>query len=380
MARKSSRQIEMHWQCSSCGHTNLGRHKKCQECGDPKDKSEKYMMPSDTAGAASVKSEKLLRLAKAGANWRCEFCGSDQRALDGQCGNCGASPSGKSILDEGKKPTAKSSWTRRVLRRLRGWLSKWSVRIPLALIVLVTAIVLWTGRTRHFDATVQAVTWKHTITVERYRVWDRNGWRNEIRADAFEVVSQGQKIHHYDDVLDGYDTEHYTEQVACGEDCTTVPESCSESCSDNGNGFATCTTSCSGGGQSCTTRYCSESRTRQVPRYRKEPRYAEAVAYRIWDWGMDRNVHASGRGVHDLNWPDEEAQVGVNLGDKEQERALRARSYSVTLHYDGDQTLRFKPDTEEAFLRFAPTSIHKLRLKRDDAWVNGNRVVPSDAP
>jgi hypothetical protein len=380
MARKSSRQIEMRWQCSSCGHTNLGRHKKCQECADPKDKSEKYVMPSDTASAATIKSAELLALAKAGANWRCEFCGSDQRAMDGQCGNCGAAPSGKSILDEDKKPVKKRSWGQRLLRILRRWLRKRSVRIALALIVIVTAIVLWTGRTRHFDATVHAATWRHTITVERYRVWDRDGWRQELRPDAFDVISQGQKIHHYDDVLDGYDTEHYTEQVACGEDCTSVPETCSETCSDNGNGFATCTTSCSGGGQSCTTRYCSESRTREVPRYRKEPRYAEAVTYRIWDWGHDRSVHASGLGVDDLRWPDEEAQVGTNLGDKEKERALRAQSYSVTLRYDEGERLRFEPRTVEAFRTFAPQSTHKLRLKRDKVWVNGERVERTEAP
>ena len=49
------RQIEMTWRCSSCSHQNLGRDKTCQQCGDPKDKSEKYEMPADTASAASLR-------------------------------------------------------------------------------------------------------------------------------------------------------------------------------------------------------------------------------------------------------------------------------------------------------------------------------------
>ena len=80
-----------------------------------------------------------------------------------------------------------------------------------------------------------------------------------------------------------------------------------------------------------------------------------------------------------LHWPDEEAQVGMNLGDKEQERAARTQSYVVTLRYDGDETLRFKPHTEEAFKGFRPSSAHKLRLKRDDVWVDGTRVARSDS-
>ena len=86
------RQIEMTWKCSACEHQNLGRHKTCQQCGDPKDRGEAYEMPTNTAAAASVMEAGLLRMAEAGPNWRCAYCGSDQRnMLDATCGQCGAS-------------------------------------------------------------------------------------------------------------------------------------------------------------------------------------------------------------------------------------------------------------------------------------------------
>src|SRR5262245_44467042 len=87
----SERQIEMLWRCSSCQHKNLGRFKSCKSCGNPKDGSEEYEMPEDTANAATVTEADLLRMATAGPDWRCAYCGSDQRRLDMGCGNCGAS-------------------------------------------------------------------------------------------------------------------------------------------------------------------------------------------------------------------------------------------------------------------------------------------------
>src|SRR4051812_786332 len=88
------RKIEMVWRCTSGGTENLGRHTPCQSCGDPKGADERYEMPGDTRKAATVTDPDLLRKASAGANWRCGFCGSDQRALDGRCGNCGAGAEG----------------------------------------------------------------------------------------------------------------------------------------------------------------------------------------------------------------------------------------------------------------------------------------------
>ena len=41
----------------------------CQSCVKPKDESEEYEMPSDTASAATVEDPNLLRMATAGEHW-----------------------------------------------------------------------------------------------------------------------------------------------------------------------------------------------------------------------------------------------------------------------------------------------------------------------
>lgn len=370
-----TRQIEMTWRCSSCAHRNLGRHTACQECGNPKDAGETYEMPGDTASAATVTEDALLRMATAGPNWRCAYCGSDQRKLDDSCGQCGARPGAPRTRREPQAKARRSRWI-----AVREWLRRHPVISTV--IGLVFALLLtcaWVNRTRHYDATVAAATWQQTIVVERYQIWRRDGWRAELPPAAFEVVSLGQQIHHYEDVLDGYDTEYYTEQVACGEDCRDVPEHCSESCSDNGNGFATCRTTCSGGGRSCTTRYCSESRTRQVPRYRKEARYAERVRYDIWDWGDHRTLVAAGSGIAELRWPVEEARLGLDLGPDEQERERRVGQYRVTLRYDDDERIEVEV-APQAYAGFADGSSHRLTIAGDDVKVDDVEVVEVKPP
>ena len=291
-----SRQIEMTWRCSTCSRSNLGRNMVCTGCGDPKDASEHYEMPSNTAVAPSVTDPALLRIATAGPNWRCTSCGSDQRRTDGNCVQCGDRPRPRST----PRPAApQAAYYDIPLERV------FAIGLVIAVAVLaIAAVVAWVGRERTYDAHVTAVHWEQRILVERYQIYTREGWRDDVSRDAFDIESLGQQFHHHEQVFDGYDAERYTDQVACGQDCRQLPEHCSESCTPNGNGFATCRTTCSGGGQSCETRYCTEWKIRHVPRYRSEPRYAERIRYRIWDWGHARTVSASGDDVDDVHWPE----------------------------------------------------------------------------
>lgn len=364
----------MLWRCSVCQTKVLGRHMVCLSCGHPKGSSEPYEMPADTASAPSVTDPELLQKAKAGRNWNCAYCGSDQRRLDGSCVQCGAHPASP-VMPKQRIPVPRET-TDEALDVPESRFHRPTFIVG-GVLVAVVSLVLWINRTRTYDAEVEHVRWEQTITVERYRVFGHEGWRNEIPPDAFEVRSLGDRVHHYDRVPDGYDTEHYTVDVACGEDCRPVPERCSEICTSNDNGFATCREVCSGGGQSCTTRYCSEPRTRQVPRYRQEPRYAEFARYKRWEWGVDRTVTARGTSTTDLRWPVEEARVGEGLSDGEQEREARSSFYGVTLRYDGDETIEFAVDS---FNGFEIGSRHVLTVAWGTYTVDGLTVRPTQGP
>jgi hypothetical protein len=377
VGRSFQRQIEMSWVCSACGTSNLGRYQRCQNCNDPKDRSEKYVMPGDTAAAPTITDAALLKMAEAGKNWTCAYCGSHQRRLDGSCQQCGASIA--QALADIDKPEAQRK--RPLWQRIKPWVKKHKIAVGVAsAVLLIILIVMWSRREREYKAVVDGASWTQTISVERYQIWSRDGWRDSTPSGAFDVVSRGQQIHHYDSVLDGYDTQYYTEQVACGQECRDVPESCHESCSDNGNGFATCTTRCTGGGQTCSTKYCSEQRSRQVPRYRQEPRYAEGIAYKIWDWGFHRKVDATGTDFKTLRWPTEEARLGLGLVDpREKERESRSGTYDVTLRYDDKEKLRFSVSLDE-LPKFENGTKHDLKIKGDRVVVDGKVVQRAVGP
>ncbi len=380
----SERQIEMLWRCTSCAHRNLGRYTTCQSCKNPKDGSEQYEMPSDTASAQSVEDPALLKAARAGANWRCEFCGSDQRAPDGKCKNCGAAPA----AERPSGPPRPAPQPPPVAPRKVGFvgtvaIAGWAVVVGLA--AFVAAIP-----EHRLKGTVASLEWEHVVHVDRYQVMHREGFAEAQPAGAFNIKPAGKRHHHDDKVIDGYNTEHYTERVSdgystehytarvsCGQDCRSEPQRCSEKCTSNSNGFATCRTVCTGGGQKCSTRYCNESRTRQVPRYRTVPRTRQVPRYRdvprdapwftfdVWDWAPNRDVNLAGRSGQ-TRWPgDAELRPPTPLAEGEQERTRREGRYKVTFVDEDMAFYDYAPASLEEFGQFKTGASFELRKHND---------------
>lgn len=402
LPRVSERIIEMTWRCSSCAHRNLGRHKICVQCGSPKDGSEAFEMPDDPSKAASVTQADLLRMALDGPDWRCAYCGSDQRRADRACARCGAAAlEGAEVTEPAPRDTfAGAPYDWQPVEPGPRWYARREVRVAalavLAVFVLGIGARAWARRPRDLDGRVSARTWRQSVRVERWAIRTREGFRESQVGEVFDVSSLGPRVHHHEQVLDhydtesytvrvqdGYDTESYTAQVACGRDCTSTPQSCSERCTSNRNGFASCRTVCSGGGQSCTTRYCSESRTRQVPRYRDDPRtrqvpryrsearYAEAFRWRVWDWAPQRVLVREGTS-EPTRWPTEdELALDRGLSPGERERASREGMYRVTLRDDDERLWRIHPAREEDFARFAQGSVHRVHREAGRVTVDG---------
>ena len=386
-----------------CGYQNLGRHTVCQSCGDAKDASEKYEMPADTRKARTVTQPSLLAIARGGANWRCPYCRSDQRRADGTCRQCGA-PSGD----------AKPSPLRAVAAKVAIGMRWARMAFYVALVGFVFFVLITCGIWRYqaktqviykmakvsaerlrlpfedVHGTVQQVKWQHRIEVQRYKKVAKEGFAESRPPDALEVKAAGQRFHHNETVQvgshteyytvtesDGFDTESYTEQEACGQDCTSTPQSCREVCTPNGNGFATCRTSCSGGGQSCTTRYCSVTKYRQVPRTkqvqksREVPEYGQRAVnqawftWTVWEWAPQRTLEKHGTGTQ-TEWPtDKEVALGKKLGKGEQERAQRVEVYTVVVRTPAG--LREAPLPNEAALA-THSAGEKLTLR---TWPSG---------
>ncbi len=328
--------IELTWTCSSCKYKNLGRYMTCQGCGNPKDDSEEYEMPGDPSKSDAVTDPKLLEMARAGANWRCAYCGSNQRDLHGGCMQCGAGR--KEGANQRPAAAAAPMMPARQTPSSRFGPAHVILVMLVSFGLLGTCGALMVSRTRRepprrptptivtstppvipayvdVEAEVAAVEWERVITIERWQLVAREGFTEDVPAGAVDVTPAGQRVHHHEDVFDhdetiyeevevpdGFKTESYTERVRCGEDCKTTPRTCRKvctrssrvchrECKNKQNGFAscrevctggheTCRDDCTGGDRKCSPKYCDEHRTRHIPKTKKERRAKIVKKYR----------------------------------------------------------------------------------------------------
>jgi hypothetical protein len=410
----TERQIELVWACK-CGHKSRGRFMECEACGRPKDENVEYEMPERPEEVASVEDEKLLRMAKAGANWSCAYCGSEQRALDGSCERCGAGRKEAKTVEHAREREAREAHGASAARvearpTRRGMSTGAIVAIVGAVVAMMLLGTCFVAGGKHqaareplpvavaasepafvdLDLTVARVHWTRTVMTDQWEIVQREAFEEHIPADAIDKKPMGQRVHHEEQVLDHMDTvydsvevpdgtrsETYTEHVACGENCTTTPRSCRQVCKNNKNGFATCNDVCTGGDRSCSTKYCDETRTRQVPKtrterrprqvpqYRSEPRYATWFAYRVWDWVERGHVTSEGDDTSPA-WPEagalDLADASANkhdAGTKTRERTTE--TYGVTLTDDKGASYNYNVDSASAFADYGVGTHHKMR-------------------
>jgi len=431
----AERHIELVWRCSACKHQNLGRHMACQSCGDPKDDSEEYEMPPDPAAVTSVTAPALLRMAQAGENWHCQYCGYGVRDLDGSCKQCGAGRKLGANARGGGAPARPQA--RPAPHRSRAGLFAGVIGALCAVAFFGALCYLRCTRTpppppdfgapavatavaaprTEFDATVIAVAWARTSSVEKWQLVAHEGFTDAVPAGAVNVTVAGQRVHHHEDVFDhdetvyddvqvpdGFRTESYTERVQCGQDCSTTPRtcrpvcsttprSCRQVCTNKKNGFAscqnvcsggneTCRDECSGGTSTCTPKYCTENRTRQIPKtriekrlrivkkYRSEPRVAAWSTYKTWEWTPARKAEAKGEDVHPV-WPAAGALATTNdardassseprNGD---ERLVQTETLSVTLRTDDGATHAYVPASATELEKLPEGSKHEVRIE-----------------
>lgn len=350
-------QIEMLWDCPSCGTRGIGgRYKRCTVCNAPIPSGVQWYMPKGAAELPGITDPELLTQATAGADWHCPHCGSSQRNDRGKCQECGASR--RMTKDEGV--VQQSSPACRYHSRHASGSSFYSRvnRVVLAILVGIAVVVaILTILLRFYERTVEvqvvSVNWTHTIHVDRWQVIHNEGFNEDRPLSAFNVESKGMKHHHYIQVPDGFKTEYHAVRVQCGESCYTT----SRRCTSNGNGFSTC----SGGNRVCRPRYCSEQKPRQVQKYRDESVEEKYYSWDVWDWKQNRNIAVSGTTTK-TSWPSKKRIcLDCNVGKGEKERTSQKAEYEVTLS-DGEKTYNESSMTLEEFETFSLGSRHLIKV------------------
>ncbi|MFZ5857857.1 MAG: double zinc ribbon domain-containing protein [Chloroflexota bacterium] len=90
---KSKGFIQLEWVCPNCNSRNPGPKKTCESCGAPQPENVQFFAPAE---AKLIQDANVAKVAKAGADIHCGFCGTRNPATATVCLQCGGD------LKEGK--------------------------------------------------------------------------------------------------------------------------------------------------------------------------------------------------------------------------------------------------------------------------------------
>ena len=321
--------VEMVWDCPYC-HTKgiLGHKYICPNCGRRRTKETKFYLPD----VDKVVEEPIDKRP----DWYCDSCGSYNKAADSNCSSCGAPHTDITYFDvQGQLKTAtdpiaenistpdggkndgnvdyepllphKSALNLAPTQRHRNTFS-----IVIAILAIFLGIILWP---KSKVITVNRTDWSRSIQIEQNTLVEENDW--SLPADAVELLYTRQEIHHYDHVLDHYETvtEYKTREVFDGYDTYYTYN-------DLGNGYAERV-------EHQTPKYRTESytETHEEPVYRDEPVYRTKYYYTIWRYKYHHSVTVSD--YSDITHTVEPYWPKYQLSNKQRVGA-RIENYSIT--------------------------------------------------
>lgn len=294
--------IEAYWDCPYCGDRGIrGRERVCPACGKTRAAETKFYMQDKIR----VEDESAV---EEGPDWFCPYCDSYNPHSVGICGNCGHPREAEDKdyfsvrQDEERRRREKEEEYARVAGGQsapeQGGGRPRRSRIIILALAAALLIALAAGLMPHGRAvTVADKAWQRSIEVQASRLAEESDW--VLPDAAVEVLRTSEEIHHYDEILDHYETvtETRSREVLDGYDTYTTYN-------DLGNGYY-------------------EEEEHEMPRYRTEyydetyeepvyvsvPVYETRYYYTIWRWEYDRTVTASG-GADDPYWP--EIQYAAN--------------------------------------------------------------------
>lgn len=309
----TGKKIEGYWDCPQCGSKKIkGRFRYCNSCGRPRGKGVQfYMIETDNYvdDSNQISSE---------PDWYCSFCQSLNPATSTTCESCGSSQEDSDmnyfqLLEDEKRKKQTEQEAKSMTEELNdvdefvnpiidqnvqsegkkysqndnistieqyddtrkrsfnfGWIAKLGAMfLP---IVLVFALLFNFILPKEISLTVTNKTWERSIEIEEYKTVREDGWSVP---NGGRVVYTKEEVHHYNRVLDHYET--VTEQKS--ERYISHYETVVTGHRDLGNGYFEEITSQK---PVYDTRYWTE--TKEEPVYRQEPVEQTKYYYDIEKW------------------------------------------------------------------------------------------------
>ena len=322
-----SKLVMGYWDCPVCGNKEIrGDVANCPSCGRARGDVKFYMKNMEEGSSREENertdieylTEEQAKYVSKNPDWYCSFCNSLNSDNAQFCSNCGATraDSEANYFDRLKKKQEEEAAELAAQPQVSSQPQK-SSRKPLVIfaviLLAIVALFVWmNGNKTAGDLQVTALNWIRNINIEENRMFSESGWS---LPDGAEQTAARQEIHHYDSVLDHYesvDVQRSRQVVDHYETYYTYE--------DNGNGTFT---EVPHQRPVYTTEYYTE--TVQQPVYRQVPRYATKYYYNIWRWTPSRDVTATGTD-HNTEWPVPE------LAENERE-GQRTEDYRFTVEH-----------------------------------------------
>ena len=316
-----------YWDCPVCGNKEIrGDVVNCPSCGRARGDVRFYMKgvaegetrEADDRSDIEYLTEEQAKYVSKNPDWYCSFCNSLNSDNAQVCGNCGASRSDSeaNYFDMLKKNQEKEAAELAAQPRVNEGPQKRSRRpliIFAAILLAIIGVIVWmNGSKTAGDLKVTALNWTRVIQIEENKQYSESDWS---LPDGAELTATKQELHHYDSVLDHYESREVQRSRQVVDHYETY-----YTYTDNGNGSFT---EVAHERPVYTTEYYTE--TVQEPIYRQVPRYAAKYYYTIWRWNPEREVTASGTD-HNAAWPE------YTLGENERE-GQRAEAYFFTVEH-----------------------------------------------
>ncbi len=377
--------VELSWDCKYCGtHGILGRYRECPNCAKPRDKDTKFYLPN-SQGIGSKVSTKLGHnivdekdVKSKGPDWHCESCESYNPDWTDSCLSCGAPRYGsKNYAEINRDKQDLSSSARAAIREKyintnhdreynpsdndafeskedvsksigrnrinKNWikehahdLKRFGIITTCMLLIISIFVVLGLFFSQEEIVTVQELHWKYSVQIEEYTELHESGWSVP---DGGVVSYTREEIHHYETVLDHYDTVMINKQETYLDHYETVPVQRVEQYldhyeteyiyeGDDGNGYGSVRTVSI---PVYNTRYVTEYEQRPVyetrhwtepvqkPVYREEPVKQTKYYYDIWRWVYSRTLKNEGQVTEKPQFPNPNLAENERFGRKYKE-------------------------------------------------------------
>lgn len=384
-----------YWHCDACGNIIRGDSRTCPCCGSPIPNDVHYLMPDSLEVIKAQAEHRILignpvtrtaetytdndsikadvvpeELESDDPNWNCNYCGYQNYYNDLTCQGCGA-PRAESKADyfgndfnnnntvsgnhsELAQPNTVTT-TDSKTSRFKTFNKQKVFRI--GVIGIVFACLLWIFLPITRTATITGFSWKRTIAVETFTECHESGWTVPSGA---HITKEKSEIHHYDKVLDHYETK--TKRVAHREQ-----DGYTTTYKDLGNGQSKVVK---------TPKYKTvyKTETYKEPVYRQEPVYKTKYYYDIGRWKETSTLCTAGVDQqpywHDTDLPsyvDNPKYDDQKLGDRYEEYSVRikddkGKNQLVNYSYDDWKKLEIGSKIQYKTFRFSHKPLYSKKL------------------